>query len=59
MKIARGRDNSSAYFHALSVSISIPDVAETTTIADSQAVRADFTSPVKSGYPGVSMKLIL
>ena len=49
MKIARGKDNSSAYFQALSVSTSIPEVAETTTIAASEAVSADFTSPVKSG----------
>ncbi len=43
---------------AFSVPTCIPEEASTTIIAASQARSAEFTSPTKSKYPGVSIKLI-
>ncbi|MPM05540.1 hypothetical protein SDC9_51830 [bioreactor metagenome] len=49
----------SAYFHAFSVPTSIPELASTTKTALLATLRAPYTSPTKSKYPGVSRKLIL
>ena len=46
-------------FHAASVPTWIPDPASTMITAASAARRAAFTSPIKSKYPGVSIKFIL
>ena len=49
----------SARLHTLSVWTSTPAVASTATSTLSTARRAPTTSPMKSGYPGVSMRLSL
>ena len=49
----------SQYSHTFSVPTSTPPVAETTTTAPSAAYTPASASPVKSRYPGVSIKLSL
>ncbi len=46
-------------FHAFSVPTCIPDDASTIITAASAALIPEYTSPTKSKYPGVSIKLIL
>ena len=59
MKTRRGSPSSAASSHAASVWASTPSTALTTTTTRSTTEQAARTSPKKSAYPGVSIRLIL
>ena len=59
MKKIKGKFFSSIFFKSLSVPTSIPATASITITAQSTACTPLIASPIKSEYPGVSIRLII